>query len=117
MLIAEDELVDAYAHGELSDQERGQFEKNFLTSARGRDRVQFSRALAGAVSDARPVRVSDSPSFFASLWAVLTPRVRVAATAFALVLVIAFAWLLVERRRMRTELQGLRAERARLTEQ
>ena len=42
MLIAEDELVDAYARGELSDQERGQFEKNFLTSERGRDRVQRS---------------------------------------------------------------------------
>jgi len=63
MLIAEDELVDAYARGELSDQERGQFEKNFLTSERGRDRVHFSQALAGAVSDARPIteRVEPSP--------------------------------------------------------
>ena len=118
VLIAEDELVDAYARGELSDGERRQFEKNFLTSARGRERVHFSRALTGAVSDARvPVTVSTSPSFFAGLWAGLTTRVRVATVTFAALVVIAFSWLLVERTRMRTELQELRAERARLTEQ
>ena len=121
MLIAEDELVDAYARGELSDQERGQFEKNFLTSERGRDRVHFSQALAGAVSDARSVteRVepSASPSFFEALWAVLTPRVRVAGVAFAVLPVAAFSWLLLERMSMRAELQGLRAEHVRLTEQ
>jgi hypothetical protein len=121
ILIAEDELVDAYARGELSDQERKQFETNFLTSSRGRDRVHFSQALAGAVSDSRPVTPvvppSPSPSFFAALWAGLTPKVRVAGIAFAVLLVTAFSWLLVERMRMRTELQELRAERARLTEQ
>jgi len=121
MLIAEDELVDAYARGELSDQERGQFEKNFLTSERGRDRVHFSQALAGAVSDARPiterVEPSPSPSFFEALWAILTPRVRVAGVAFAVLLVAAFSWLLLERMSMRAELQGLRAEHVRLTEQ
>ena len=120
MLIAEDELVDAYARGELSDQERGQFEKNFLTSERGRDRVHFSQALAGAVSDARPVakgvEPSPSPSFFEALWAGLT-GFRVAGVAFAVLLVAAFSWLLLERMSMRAELQGLRAERARLTEQ
>jgi len=121
MLIAEDELVDAYARGELADQERKQFEKNFLTSARGRDRVHFSQALAGVVSDARsvPRRVSPSPSpsFFTALWASLTPKVRVAGVAFAVLLVAAFSWLLLERMSMRAELQGLRAEQVRLTEQ
>jgi hypothetical protein len=118
MLIAEDELVDAYARGELADQERKQFEKNFLTSARGRDRVHFSQALAGVVS-AVPRRVSPSPSrsFFTALWASLTPKVRVAGVAFAVLLITAFSWLLVERMRMRTELQELRAEQVRLTEQ
>ena len=118
MLIAEDELVDAYARGELADQEREQFEKNFLTSAHGRDRVHFSQALAGVVSDARPVVLpSASPSFFAALWTSLTPKVRVAGVAFAVLLITAFSWLLVERMRMRTELQELRAEQVRLTEQ
>ena len=120
MLIAEDDLVDAYAHGELSDEERRQFEKNFLTSTRGRDRIHFSQALVGAVADARPVtervKTSPSPSFFAALWAGLTTRVRVAGVAFAVLLVTAFSWLLVEHLRMRAELQGLRAEQVRLTE-
>jgi hypothetical protein len=121
MLIAEDELVDAYARGELSDQERRQFEKNFLTSARGRERVHFSQALAGAISDARPVpktvKPSPSPSFFPALRASLTPKVRVAGVTFAVLLVAAFSWLLLERISMRAELQGLRAENVRLTEQ
>lgn len=118
MLIAEDELVDAYARGELADQERKQFEKNFLTSARGRDRVHFSQALAGVVSDARSVVLpSPTSSFFAALWASLTPKVRVAGVAFAVLLITAFSWLLVDRMRMRRELQELRAEQVRLTEQ
>lgn len=118
MLIAEDELVDAYARGELADQEREQFEKNFLTSARVRDRVHFSQALAGVVSDARPVVLpSPSPSFFTAVWASLTLKARVAGVAFSVVLITAFSWLLVERMRMRTELQELRAEQVRLTEQ
>src|ERR1044071_7639785 len=121
MLIAEDELVDAYARGELSDEERGQFEKNFLTSARGRERIHFSQALAGAISDARPgrerIKASPSPSFFAALWAGLTTKVRVAGVAFAGLSVLAFSWLAVEHMRMRAELQGLRAEQVRLTEQ
>ena len=121
ILIAEDDLVDAYARGELSDQERRQFEKNFLTSARGRERIHFSQALAGAVADARPVaervKPSPSPSFFAALWAGLTTKVRVAGVAFAGLSVMAFSWLVVEHMRMRAELQGLRAEQVRLTEQ
>jgi hypothetical protein len=120
MLIAEDELVDAYARGELSDKERSQFEKNFLTSARGRDRVEFSHALVGAVADARPVTVKvapePSPASWVALWAAFTPRLRVAAVTLSVLLVAAFSWLLVERGRTLTELQGLRAERARLTE-
>ncbi|HYK21736.1 MAG TPA: hypothetical protein VEV42_13425, partial [Pyrinomonadaceae bacterium] len=52
-LIAEDELVDAYARDELPAKERTQFEETFLNSVAARERVQFARALAGAVSDAR----------------------------------------------------------------
>jgi hypothetical protein len=44
--IAEDELIDAYARGELSPSERRQFETKLLTSPRIVDRVSFARALA-----------------------------------------------------------------------
>jgi hypothetical protein len=55
MLTAEDDLIDAYAHGELADEERRRFEKSFVSSSRGRDRVQFARAFAGVVSATRSV--------------------------------------------------------------
>ena len=121
-LIAEDELVDAYARGELPAKERTQFEETFLNSAAARERVHFARTLAGAVSDARrrettqTVAAQRSPGFFSVLWASAT-RWRIAEAAIAVVLIAALSWLLVERANMRRELQGLRAEQARLSEQ
>ena len=120
-LIAEDELVDAYARDELRAKERTQFEEKFLNSATARERVQFARALAGAVADARqavPQAVAGqrSPGFFSVLWTGAT-RWRIAEAAIAVVLIAAVSWLLVERASMRRELQGLRAEEARLSEQ
>ena len=50
MLSAEDDLIDAYARGELSDEERHRFEKRFLKSSQVKDRVQFSRAFNSAVT-------------------------------------------------------------------
>src|SRR5215213_2806842 len=55
MLTAEDDLIDAYARGELAGDERRRFEKSFVGSLRGRHRVQFARAFADAMSATRPV--------------------------------------------------------------
>jgi len=121
MLIAEDELVDAYARNELSAQERRQFEQNFLNSSPARERVHFARALSGAVAEARPAATTQvvtsegPPGFFSSVWA-RASRLHIAGAAVTLVLLIGFSWLLIERAGMRRELQELRAERARLSE-
>ncbi|HEU4712130.1 MAG TPA: zf-HC2 domain-containing protein [Pyrinomonadaceae bacterium] len=95
MLAAEDDLIDAYARGELSDEERRRFEQRFLKSTQGKDRVQFSRALTRAV--APPVQTTR--------WYSL----RVAAIAAVVVIAVILAWLVVERRRMNNELRDLRA--------
>ncbi|HEX7313011.1 MAG TPA: hypothetical protein VF297_03775 [Pyrinomonadaceae bacterium] len=121
MLIAEEELTDAYVRGGLSAEERARFEKSYLSSTRGCERVQFARTFAKAVSDARaappPPVVTDPKgrSFLAAVRA-FSATWRVAFAAAALVVVVGFTWLLVERARMRDELAQLRGEHAALVE-
>lgn len=116
MLSAEDDLIDAYARGELSATDRRQFQERFLTSADGRERVEFARVFAdarGARTIATPV--APSPGFFASVFG-NTAAWRVAFAAVAIAAMVGFAWLLVERSRMNTELNELRAERLQLNQ-
>lgn len=47
----EDELVEAYARGTLAPAEREKFERSFLTSARRRGRVEFTRAMLGRLAE------------------------------------------------------------------
>ena len=121
ILIAEDELVDAYARDELSAKERKQFEEKFLNSPSGQERVLFARTLAEAVSGARPVNApaiaakSRSPGFVATLWAGLT-RWRLAGVAVAVALIVGFLWLLADRASMRRQLQALHAQNERLSQ-
>ena len=42
----EDALIDDYVHGRLPEEARAAFERRFLSSARGRERVAFARAAA-----------------------------------------------------------------------
>ncbi len=112
MLTAEDDLIDAYARGELSAKERKAFEKRFLTTPHGRERVQFARSLAGSRVKAR--QDVWLPGFFSSLGG-HSAFARVGAVMAVLVVAVGFSWLLVDRARMNNELRGLRAERARLT--
>ena len=45
MLLVEDDLIDCYARGELTEGERERVEKHFLKSSARRERVRFARAL------------------------------------------------------------------------
>jgi len=103
MVGAEDDLIDAYARGELTTEERRRFEERFVNSSRGRERVQFARAFTGAVVPP-----------------VVTKRVyglaRIAAVA-AVVVVVVLSWLVIDRWRMNDELRELRAAHAKLSEE
>ena len=119
MLAAEDDLIDAYVRGELSESERQEFEKRFLTSAEARERVHFARAFAAGTGP-RPVSPQPvitpvpAPGFFASIFG--RPAFQFALATIAVVALAGFSWLLVERSRMNQELNALRAERALLTQ-
>lgn len=120
LLTAEDDLIDAYARGELSASERREFERRFLKSSESRERVHFARVFTDASGSrtgavASPVIPPAPPGFLASIFASAMAR-----SAFAMIAVAAlvgFPWLLVERSRMSGELNTLRAEREQLNQQ
>lgn len=119
MLTAEDDVIDAYARGELSDSERRQFEGRFLTSVDGRGRVQFAQAFAAASAHQTithaPVGSTPTPNFLASIFGSAIVQ-RAALATIAIAVIVPFSWLLVERSRTNTELTQLRAERERLNQ-
>jgi hypothetical protein len=118
MLTAEDDLIDAYARHQLSSEQRQKFEQHFRNSPQMRDRVQFARALVEPVNNIQepPREVSKtSPSFFATIFARTGPW-QVATAAVAIVVIIGFSWLLVERSRMNQQIRELQAQRERLSQ-
>ena len=61
LLAAEDDLIDRYARGQMSDQERARCERHFLKSPARRKRVGFERLLlhqVGVTADAHRRRLS-----------------------------------------------------------
>ena len=118
MLTAEDDLIDAYARGELGGDERRRFEENFVGSLHGRDRVAFARAFAGAVSANQPIETKPQGTLRDVLSNFLLPRSSQATTIVAIVVLIAtLAGILINRRRMANEPRALRAESAALNKQ
>jgi len=116
MIAAEDDLIDAYARGELTDSERWQFEQRFMNSSADRERVCFARAFAATAPQTAPPVTTPSPSFFASIFG-NTTVLRVAFAALAIAALVGFPWLLVERSRMNRELVELREQHTRLSQQ
>ena len=106
LLIAEDDLIDAYVRGELPASERELFERWLLASQNLRERVEFAQTLFNSVSGkAVPARVPDRPvSWWRSLARAFVSRRPALAFAFAaalLVIVLGGLWLLTDRRRTR----------------
>jgi len=113
MLTAEDDLIDAYARGELLSEERQSFEKSVVSSMR--ERVQFARAFENAVSRTPSVKTKLAGTTLNMFKTFQSPRpLRTATIAAVIVLVALLAWLVNDRRRMTNELRQLRAESAEL---
>ncbi len=99
--VVEDELIDDYARGGLTDAERASFETRFLCSDERRKKVRLARALDHYVEQTERTaaeRAEDEPNLLRQAWqwlsSQLAPPILKAAAAF---LVVGFGvtfWLL-----------------------
>jgi hypothetical protein len=109
LLIAEDDLVDAYVRGELPAPERALFERYCLATQHGRQRVEFARTLFNSISGKTETVVTTleqdkTVSWWRSLFGKFfgsRPALSFALAAALLVVVIGGLWLLIEKARTR----------------
>jgi hypothetical protein len=110
LLAVEDELFDAYAADELSGARRARFERRFLDTPHGQQRVEFARSLKRwAAANARPAPPSEA--------AVVPPpparrAYRFGGLAAAAAVVVGLGWLFFQWTVLRGELARVRAEQA-----
>lgn len=62
MLIVEEDLIDDYAKGKLSPQQQTQYQKLFLASPEGRQKLQISRVLHNHLNNF-PIEIAHQPNF------------------------------------------------------
>lgn len=115
---AEADLIDGYVRGELSQSDRREFERRFLTSPQRLSKVEFAKAFKRVAAD---LRVSQAPP---SAWQTLVnlfrswnPVLQFASAAAALILVAAASWLMVQNGEMRSRVNTLEAQRRSLQQQ
>jgi hypothetical protein len=124
---AEDELLDRYARGSLSENDRERLERSYLTNPGRRRHVMFAKALAQVV-DENPAEMRAAPqttesgrmgrpdaslswwSQLASLPRGLHFAPRLALIIAALLIGFGGAWLVVETSRLRAQLAAARRE-------
>lgn len=120
--VVEDELLDAYATGELPHGQRRDLETRLAASPRLRWRLAFARTLgraaaasqaSGAAGEAgRPGRLRRGLRWPA--WLQLQPTLGLAAAAASLVLAVLCGTLLWQSNELRRQVAGLELERGRL---
>src|SRR4051812_42964751 len=113
---AEADLIDSYIRGELSQTERRQFERRFLTSPQRRSKVEHARALArvAAESKASPSVVPQRLSVWQELVNLIrgwNPALQFAAGMAVLVCISGASWLTMQNTTMRSQVTALEAQR------
>lgn len=115
LVQAENELVDAYARGQLPPETRGRFERHYLNHPARRERAEFAGALDAALArlDAPPAA---APAPAEPLWrrllaSVSAPKLAWAFSASLLLVGVAAAWLFIGTGRQPRELATAEVER------
>jgi len=91
----EDELVDRYLEGQLSQEERKEFEARFLSSPRGRRKLELARSLiavAAETSGTKGVPKSSAEMVLGPSRLFTRLSFRFASAAIVLVLLLVLAW-------------------------
>jgi hypothetical protein len=110
----ENDLIDSFVRGELSEAERRQFEKGYLVSPARWANVEFSRALAEHLSTLKAEKITSEreagPAFLSfQRWPRLR-RSRLAWAAAALIALAALSWTIIVNRRLHQEIDSMRAQ-------
>jgi anti-sigma factor RsiW len=123
VLLAEEELMDAYLRDELSGPQRARFESRFLTTAHGREKIEATRALIQCLAE-HPEPVPPRPGKAAVGLRRLFPPFhptwslgRLSAVATAVAVLAAAGWLVSVNRRLTGQLDAIRRERAEVARQ
>ena len=101
--LVEEELIDAYLHRELTPEQRGLFERNYLTTEGRQARVRMAAMLMREVCDREAVVEPPAVRGGATLWERLKAfrgggrGLRAAWAAAALVIVVGGAWFYLAR--------------------
>ncbi|MBZ5621735.1 MAG: hypothetical protein LAQ69_23855 [Acidobacteriia bacterium] len=106
LVDAENDLIDAYVRGRLSNDERQPFEDCYCNSPEGLARVKFAEALRETRAGRRaPVGAWTKPSWATMLAFLPAPRSFAWAAGITVMIAAGCAWLMVENHRLRNELQ------------
>lgn len=110
----ENELIDSFVRGELSEAERQQFEKGYLISPARRANVEFSRVLATHLSALNPGNTKENTAGKREpipIWSSQNgPTVHLAWVAAILIAIASLAWMTIVNQRLRNDLDSLRAQ-------
>jgi len=111
----EADLIDAYVRGELSQTDRRQFERRFLTSPQRRNKVEFARTLATVSAESKPVffRLLECQSVWQalrSLFQASHPALRFASGFAAVVVVAGASWIAIQNVSMRSRMSALETQ-------
>jgi len=93
--VAEDELIEAYVRGKLAEKEK--FEREFLTTEKRRERVEFTRQMIAKLGE-KPQTIKEKISFLASLTEFFGQPKFAFGVTFALLALIFGFWFLVIRK-------------------
>lgn len=117
----ENDLIDEYVRGEMSETDRRRFESRFLISESRRKRVEFARTLVHLLPEMRVTeretrKVSATRSSWrdalAALIQGLNPAGRIALATAALLVLLGGAWLITQTLTLRSRLNRLQAQQA-----
>ena len=117
LLAAENDLIDAYVRGELTEAERQQFEMEYLTSPGRRDRLDFASVLSQVSALGEEALTPRRGSLWKKMWVALSIRQGIPQWVLATAVVVIVAsgsCLLVLNKKLRDGLQQAQAGQAEL---
>jgi hypothetical protein len=114
IVATEAELVDSYARGQLSSEQRRRFETHYLSHPQRRERARFGADLAAKIDSLSQVPAPSSPrmSWWSRLFAITSwPRVAWALPVLLVLLATSVVWLAIQTRSFRQEQSRNQTER------